>query len=78
MSQRRLIVPGSQSMKTLLQNLGDRVTRLERGGVLLGRVSLGPHITIGGVNVDVVDAGGGHKNVVFTNPTTGTTFTIPL
>jgi hypothetical protein len=77
-SQRRLIVPGTQSMKALLQTLGDRVTRLERGGVLLGRVSLGPHITIGGINVDIVNTGGGHKNVVFTNPTTGTTFTITL
>ena len=71
MTQRRLIVPGADRAKVLLQNLSDRVTLLERGAVLLGQVSVASGFSVGGVGVQIEDTGGGHRRVVFRNPASG-------
>lgn len=39
--------------------------------MLLGQVSVGPNITIGGLAVTVSDTGGGHVDVTIRNPAKG-------
>ena len=72
MTQRRLITPGADRVRARLhRSLADRVTRLERGAVLLGQVSVSPNITIGGLAVTVSDTGGGHVDVTIRNHAKG-------
>lgn len=77
MSDRR-IPTSDQRLAKFLQDLSDRLYRLENGGAIAGVVSFGSQIRIGGVEITIEDAGGGALNVVFTNLQTGATSVINL
>lgn len=83
MSDRRMSDSGNVA-RDWMREVEDRLDRLENGGAIAGRVSfdseivLGGDVAGGGVLVQVVDAGGGARDVIFTNLSTGSTDTISL
>jgi len=81
MSDRRLSAV-DDILRQLLREIHDRLDRLEHQGSLAGAVSFGSQIEIGGdvggVLIEVVDTGGGGRNVVFTNLSNGASYTITL
>ena len=74
----RSIPSQGEELKRFLQELSDRVQRLDEGGALAGQISLNSVIQIGDVLVSVTDAGGTSRNLVFTNTLSGASYTINL
>jgi hypothetical protein len=64
--------------RTLLQDILDRLDRLEGGSALRGQVSFDPVIQIGDVLFRVVDGVGTHRDVILENVLSGATYTITL
>lgn len=60
------------------RRIEERLYRLENGGAIAGNIGLDSKFTIGTVQVEVVDLGGGSVNLVFTNLVTGSKNTISL
>lgn len=60
------------------RDIDDRLAQLERGGQLRGRVSLSDNIVVGGVAVTVQPHDDDALSLTFTNPATGSSFTIHL
>lgn len=81
MSDRRLSAV-DDVLKQLLREIHDRLDHLEHQGSLEGSVSFGSRIEIGGelggISIEVIDTGGGGRNVVFTNLSNGAIYTITL
>ena len=81
MSDRRLHAV-DDVMRQLLREISDRLDRLEHQGSVAGTVSFGSQIEIGGdvggILIEVVDTGGGGRDVVFTNQSNGASYTITL
>jgi hypothetical protein len=67
-----------------MRRVEDRLERLENGGAVSGLISfdgaidLGGDLSGGGVRFDVIDTGGGGREVVLTNLVSGSTSTIAL
>lgn len=59
----------------LFQDIEDRLTRLESGGAIRGNISLSKEHRLYDVQVEVIDIGGGHREVRYTSPA-GVTSTI--
>jgi hypothetical protein len=81
MSDRRT-ASSEEVMMAWMRDISDRVDRLEHGGAIAGAVSFGSVIEIGGdiggVLIEVIDTGGGGRDVIFTNQTNGTSYAISL
>lgn len=68
----------AEGLVSLLREIDDRFVRLENGGAIAGEISLGTTIHVGGLELKVTDAGGGHRNLTFRNPVNNLTFVISL
>lgn len=64
MSDRRLSTSDDE-LRDLLQDIVDRLYRLENGGAISGLVSFDKTIQIGDVRISIVDTGGLSRQVVF-------------
>lgn len=67
MSDRRLAGGGAVANVLLLREIMDRLERLEKGGALAGRISLGPEIQIGDIAVSITDGDDPLRFLTFRN-----------
>lgn len=77
MSDRRLSDSQNRA-RDWQRNIEERLNRLENGGAIAGNIGLASKITVGTVQIEVVDLGGGSVDLVFTNLVTGSTSTVAL
>lgn len=77
MSDRRLSESKNRA-RDWQREIEERLYRLENGGAIAGNIGLAAKLTIGTVQVEVVDLGGGSVDLVFTNLATGSTSTVNL
>lgn len=76
---KRTIPTSDSAFKELLQEILDRIYRIENSGPIAGVVSFSADgIQIGDVSISVVDTGSNNRDVVLRNTLTGATDTIHL
>lgn len=77
MSDRRIAV-GSTALADTLRDILDRLDRIDQGGAIAGRISFGPVIQIGDVQISILTGVGTQRTVEFRNLLSGATSTIVL
>lgn len=81
MSERRLSIEGTRQQQWMREVM-DRLDRIEHQANLAGAISFSSSIEvggdIGGVTVEVIDTGGNHRDLVFTNTQNGVSHTVSL
>lgn len=66
------------ALPDMLRAINDRLQRLEQGGAIAGRISFGPVIQIGDIQITIIDGAGTHRTIEFRNLLSGATSTIVL